>query len=305
MIQLSDVRVFLEILSAGSLTGAGAALGLPKSSVARQLARLEGDVGCRLFERTSRSLALSDQGRVFVPHARRLLDDSIEAERVLQNKGKGAYGLLAVSTTSLFGRAFLAPLLPAFRERNPNVQIMLLLGSGRAEIGSGPNQVDVAIRLRTEAQPNIGSRKLGQIDFRLVAAPAYLQRKPEIMEPDDLHTHNVIELGPRGKDHRIELIRGRIVRPFQYKPIMQIDDPEAAMAATLAGGGVCSLPAFLVADAIRAGTLTHVLPGWAPSEIPISMIYRTEVSPPLRVRAFVDFLSETIGRDQPWRVRDV
>lgn len=304
MLQLSDVRVFLEIVSTGSFTSAANALGMPKSSVARQMARLEDMVGCRLIDRTSRVVALTEDGRAFVPHARRLLDDGVEAQNILRQKGGGASGLLTITTTPLLGAAFLAPHLGAFRALHPRVKISMLLSAKRVEIGSGPGEADIALRLRSEAQPNIGSRKLGEIDFRLVAAPTYLQGKPMLREPADLGDHTYVELGPQGKDHRIELVRGSESRAVQYNPALHVDDPQTALAAIVGGAGVGSLPAFLVASALQTGALVRVLPGWGQAPVPLSVLYRTEVSPPVRVRAYLDFLVETLGREQPWRVSD-
>lgn len=302
MIQLSDVRVFLEILSTGSFTAAAKALQMPKSSVARQIARLEAEVGCRLLRRTSRSVALTDEGRSFVPHARRLLDDGIEAENVLRTKGKGASGLLTVSATALVGRAFLAPHLPAFLARNPNVQVALWLSAARLGIGSSLGEVDIAIRLRAEGAAQMGSRKLGQFDFCLVAAPAYLKKRRAPRMPADLQDHHILELSPPGKINRMELLKGGKSFALRYSPALQIDDPEAVRMATLAGGGISVLPTFLVADDIGRGALVHVLEGWAPASIPVSVLYRTDVGPSLRVRAFLDFLFETFEQNPPWRI---
>lgn len=301
MLQLSDVRVFLEILSTGSFTGAARALGMPKSSVARQVARLEEDVGGRLLHRTSRSVSLTDDGRSFVPVARRLLEDGIEAHNFLRRDGRDVGGRLAVTTTGLFGRTVLAPILPRFLQRYPKIQLSLRLTAGRVEIGGAPGEADVAIRLRTEGHPDVGSRKLGQIHSCLVAAPAYLAKKAAPESPKDLAGHDFIELGPSTKDHRMELERHGEVCAVRYTPALRIDDPEAVKVATAAGGGVSLLPTFLVADGLASGALVRLLPGWAPAPLPVTVLYRTDVATPMRVRLFVDFLFDTIGKDASWQ----
>lgn len=300
MIQLSDVRIFLEIVRTTSFTAAGEALRLPKSSVARQVARLEATVGCLLFKRTSRTVTLTDEGRTFLPHARRLLDDGIEAQNVLRSKGKGASGHLSVTATGLIGRAFLVPDLPAFLDNNPGVRVSLWLTPGRVALGSAPGEADIAIRLRSIAGPDIGTRKLGDIPFCVVAAPAYLAARGIPRTPGDLTGHAVVELGPPNKTHVAQFCRGNEIATVGYTPSLQIDDPEAVHIATLAGAGVGMLPAFLVAASLANGSLVRVLPDWAPPPVPINLLYRTDVAPPVRVRAYIDFLSETIGRRQPW-----
>lgn len=304
MIQLSDVQVFLEIVSAGSFTAASRALKLPKSSVARQIARLEQEVGCALLDRSTRVVALTEDGRTFLPHARRLLDDGIEAQNVLRLKGKGASGLLTIATTGLIGRRFIVPLLPAFRTRNPNIRIALWLGQERHEIGPGAGEADVAIRLRTIAAPDIGNQKLGEIDFRIVAAPRYLAERGVPQTPEDLAGHAIIELGPAGKLSRLVLNGHERTAAVPFAPPIHIDDPEAVRIAALAGGGIAVLPGFLVQEDVRSGGLCTILDDWRQAPVPIHVLYRTHVAPPIRVRTYVDYLVETLGRTQPWRTAD-
>ncbi|HQT63858.1 MAG: hypothetical protein B7Z75_02415 [Acidocella sp. 20-57-95] len=301
MLQLSDVQVFLEIVSSGSFTAAARILKMPKSSVARQMARLEQQVGCVLLDRSTRAVAVTEEGRNFLPYARRLLDHGIEAQNVLRRKGKGASGLLTIATTGLFGRNFIAPYLPAFRERNPNIRVALWLGQEWHEIGSGPGQVDIAIRLRTTASPEIGNQKLGEIDFRIVASPKYLELSGTPKTPDQLAHHSMIELGPAGKHNRLLLNKQDQAVSVAFAPPIQIDDPEAVRAALIAGGGIAVLPAFLIEEDVKKGALRTVLDDWRQAPIPIHVLYRTDVAPPLRVRVYVEYLLEMIGHTQPWR----
>ena len=301
MIQIADIQVFLEIVSEGSFAAAARALRMPKSSVTRQIMRLEAEVGCALLDRTTRVVILTDDGRSFLPHARRLVADTIEAQNVLRLKGKGASGLLSIATTGLIGRRFIVPYLPAFRERNPNIRIALWLGQDRHDIGSGDGEVDIAIRLRSMATPETGSQKLGEIAFCVVASPDYLDRHGTPETPEDLAGHALIELGPAGKHNRLALNgKGKVVT-VAYAPPLHIDDPEAVRIAAIAGGGIAVLPAFLVQADVVNGALRTVLTDWHQAPVPIHVLYRTHVAPPLRVRAYVDYLVETIGQSQPWR----
>lgn len=300
MIQLADVQIFLEIVGAGSFTAAARALKMPKSSVARQLARLEQQVGCSLLDRSTRVVTLTEQGQTFLPHARQLLDHGIEAQRVVNRNGRESGGLLRIATTGLFGRRFIVPHLPAFQLRHPGIRIALWLGLERHEIGVAPEEVDIAIRLRTAASPQIGNQKLGEIDFCMVAAPAYLERCGTPATPDDLAGHAMIELGPYGKHHRLMLSSADKSAAITYTPSLQIDDPEAVRLAALSGCGIAVLPGFLVRDDIASGSLHKLLPDWQQAPIPVHVLYRTHVAPPLRVRAYVDYLVETLGSTQPW-----
>lgn len=301
MLQLTDVRVFLEVVTSGSFSDAARRLKMPKSSVGRQIERLEAEVGGALFRRSTRSVALTEEGRTFLPHARRLHDDSVEAGNVLRGCGRTASGQLSVSTTAPFARAFLIPHLPLFLARHPGVQLKLWLTPGRAEIGTAPGQVDVAIRLRSVAGPDLANRKLGEIGFSIVASPDYLATNGMPSEPADLASHRIVEVGPQNKAHQVDLHRDGALATVRYTPQLHIDDPEAVCVAAEAGAGIAVLPGFLAAPSLARGALVRVLDGWAPAPVPIHVLYATDLAPSLRVRAFVDFLFETIGRGMPWQ----
>lgn len=300
MIQLSDIRVFLEIVDSGSFSAAARVLRMPKSSVARQMARLEAEIGVALLNRSTRVVALTPEGRDFVPRARRLFDDAVEAQSAIRCEGKGASGLLSVATTGLIGRRFIAPLLPDFLARHPALRINLWLGAERREIGPEEGQVDVALRLRSVGAPDLGNRKLGEIGFSIVAAPTYLARRGVPATPEALADHDIIELGPAQKHNRALLARGAESVSIVYTPRLQIDEPEGVHLAVLGAAGVAILPTFLVSADLRAGRLVELLRDWRQAPVPLHVLYRTHVSPPPRVRAFIDHLFATIGRTQPW-----
>lgn len=302
MIQLGDARVFLEVASSGSFSEAARRLKMPKSSVTRQIERLETTIGGQLLRRTTRTVALTPAGHEFLPHARRLVDDGIEAQNLLRAKTMGASGLLTVSATATIGRRFLVPHLPGFRARHPNVQLAIWLTPARIEVGSGEGQVDVAVRLRASGGPDLVTRKLGEVGFWVVASPGYVAEHGTPSTPDALGDHAMIELGPPSKAHQVELRRGKETVPVRYRPIVQIDDPDAVALAAEAGVGVAVIPSFIAAPAAAAGRLVRLLPGWAPAPSPINLLYRADIAPQTRVRAYVDYLVETIGQSQPWAV---
>jgi len=297
MIQLADLRIFLEAAACGKFSETARRLKMPKSSVTRQIERLEATVGRPLFERAARSVTLTQDGRDFLPRARRLYDDGIEAENALQANRAGANGLLTISATAPFARAFVVPRLPRFLDRHPNVQVALWLTPARMEVGSGSGQVDIAIRLRSSAGPNLANRKLGDIGFCVVAAPDYLARHGTPHVPDDLRRHQIVEIGPPNKAHEIELRKDRQIATIRYAPRLQIDDPEAVCIAAAGGAGVAIVPRFAAARDLAAGTLVQLMPDWSLAPIPVNLMYRNDIAPPARVRAYADYLSETFAAD--------
>lgn len=300
MIQLGDLRVFLEVAACGSFSAAARRLKMPKSSVGRQIDRLEATLGAVLLSRAPRAVALTADGRDFLPRARRLFDDGKEAETALQSRHRRATGLLSIGATAPFAKAFLVPGLAAFQDRHPDVELALHLSAARSELGTGEGQVDVAIRLRSVAGPDLGNRKLGEIGFAIVAAPGYLDQRGVPLRPEDLAAHRMIELGPPNKAPEANLYCGKDLATVRYRPHLRMDEPEAAVIAAENGCGIAIVPAFAVKSAIAAGRLVRILPDWAPAPVPIHVLYRADSAPPIRVRAYVDYLFETIGESRPW-----
>lgn len=295
---LSDVRVFVEIASLGSFTAAGRALGLPKSTVARRLSRLEEALGCQLTRRTTRNVSLTEKGRLFLPHARRLVDDGIEAANAMHDPKSGASGHVVLSSPATFGRLFIAPLLPEFRRRHPNVRVSLHLGAQRVDLGAG--HTDAAVRLGALVEPNLAIRKLGFIPYVFVCAPAYLEKRAAPQTPLELSQFDFVELRPPAIDGALSIHKGQQTEVVRFVTSIEIDDPSAVRLAVLASGGAAVLPRFLVQEDIATGRLIRLLPEWAPAPAEVSLVHSAKTAQPPRVRALVDFLLASFATSRPW-----
>ncbi len=291
MLQLSDVRVFLVAADSASFTEAALKLRVPKSSVARQLQRLEHDLGARLFTRSTRAIALTDDGRAFLPHARRLIDDSVEAANALRRDA--ASGLLTITAPVTFARHFLAPHLGAFRKRFPDVRIALDLSARKLDVGLG--EADIAIRLGPASGNGLGLRPLGQIVFVLVTTQDYMRGKLPILSPFDLASHAVIELRPPLADHSLELASHGSTQRIRVVPSIEVNDPETVRTLCLSHLGIAALPNFLVSDDLRSGALIELLPQWRIPAADVNAVYDRRHALPVRVRVCLDFLTEIGG----------
>ncbi len=299
MIVLSDVQVFLEIVQSGGLTAAGHRLKLPKSTVARQLRRLETELGCRLIERTTRRLTLTEQGRTFLPYAKRLLEDSDEAVTVLHAGSKDAKGLLSISAPYTFGRSFVAPEIARFRERFPKVRVLLDLTSRRVDLAA--EEVDIAVRIGPLEVIDGLARKIGEIRFVLVASPGYLENTPALKAPRDLDAHEFIEVRPPSSPvSRIRLVRDDETVSIGFSPAIRSNDPDCLRIACLGGAGIAALPLFLIQDDLDRGTLERVLPDWAPAPAPVHLLHLARGPQPARIRAFLDFFLEAVASSPRW-----
>ncbi len=298
MIILSDVRVFFAIVQCGGVTAAAHRLNLPKSTVARQLLRLETKLGCRLIDRTTRRLSLSADGQTFLPYARRLLEDSDEAANMLRAGGSDAKGLLSISATYTFGQAFVAPEIARFRERFPKVRVRLNLSTRRVDLAE--EEVDLAVRVGLLRDEDYLARKIAEVPYGLVAAPGYLAKAPPLKSPRDLETHDFLELRFLASRNRIDLHHGNETATIDHVPAVQSNDPEVLRLACKDGAGVAALPLFSVQDDLEQGRLVRVLPDWAPPAPPVHVVHLARGTQLARVRAFIDFLFETAASSPRW-----
>jgi DNA-binding transcriptional LysR family regulator len=164
----------------------------------------------------------------------------------------------------------------------------------------GEGKVDLAFRLGALVEPGLGARRLGEIDFWLVASPAYLATRPHVVTPAELAGHDLVTLFPRQPGDRLVLYHNGVTRTAAWTPSLIIDDPEAIRRAVIAGAGLASLPAFLVHEDVMAERLERVLPDWTGETTTVSAVYDSGRPPPLRLTAFLDFLLESFGASPPW-----
>lgn len=287
---LNQVRLFAKVAEKQSVTGAARALGKPKSTVSRDLARLEASLGVTLMQRSNRRLTLTDSGRLFLQHAQRILGDLADAEAAVGRLNAVPRGLLRISAPFTSGHALLAPLLPGFLERYPEVQISLELENRRVDLLG--EDFDVAIRAGPLEDSSLTSRKLGHAVFGLFASPAYLARRDRPESLDDLVRHDIVDKGglPGSKRWKFDGPDGAV--EVEVAPRLSINDPAALRIALLGGAGIGWLPGFLAARDVERGRLVRLFPEHHRDRAEIHALFRTRRTLALKVRVFVDYLVE-------------
>ncbi len=252
------VTVFLRTAEAGSLTAAARKLGVSLASVSRELAALEAHLGCSLFVRSTRSLALTEHGELFRQRARKIIDDIAEAELALRPATLEASGHIRVAAPALLGRHLLVPIMPAFLKAHPNVQVDLTL-SDRA-LNLIDDGIDVGLHIGSLGDTALRDHKLGDIRIVTCAAPGYLRRHGSPETPHQLRQHDclVFAIGASAKT------AVRVNVRFRANAL------EAVVTAALAGVGIVRAPLWYVADHVKAGRLTLVLEKY---ERPASVVH--------------------------------
>ncbi|MDX8537610.1 LysR family transcriptional regulator [Mesorhizobium abyssinicae] len=289
-----EIEVFVRVVEAGSFSAAARALRMTPSAVSKLIARLEARLGARLVSRSTRRLQLTPEGAAFHDSGVRILADMAAAEREAA-AGAAPRGLLRINSYVPFGQHRLIPLLPSFLERYPEISVDVVLTDHVIDLME--ERADVAIRAGPLGESRLVARKLGQSGVVVVAAPSYLDARGTPRAPADLARHN--RMGFRFARH----IDGW---PFADRagratvvPITgnaQVSDGEAMRLMALAGAGIARLARWHVEPDIAAGRLVPLLEEFNPGDE--EMTHAVYVGQgkhlPARVRAFLDFLVETV-----------
>lgn len=289
-----EIEVFVRVVEAGSFSAAARALRMTPSAVSKLIARLEARLGARLISRSTRRLQLTPEGIAFHDSGVRILADMAAAEREAA-AGAAPRGLLRVNSYVPFGQHRLIPLLPRFLERYPEISVDLVLTDHVIDLME--ERADVAIRAGPLGESRLVARKLGQSRTVVVAAPSYLDAHGTPRTPVDLDRHN--RMGFRFARHIdgwpfVDRADRSIVVPTTGNAL--VSDGEAMRLMALSGVGVVRLARWHVEADIAAGRLVPLLEDFNPGdeELTHAVYVGQGKHLPARVRAFLDFLVETV-----------
>lgn len=289
--QISDVEVFSAIAESGSLSAAARRLGLSPMTVSRRLATLEGELGVRLFHRTTRSVSLTAEGETFLPFATTLLEASEGARVSLKSNAGTASGVLKVTAPSVFGQSVIMPLIPDLLAEHPALRVDLTLSDSIVDIvGLG---IDVAIRIATLRDSALIARPLAPNPRVLCASPAYLKHHGIPATMDALSGHRRIAL--HGMPYWPFMRDGDAVA-IRAEGVFSANSVEAVRAASRQGLGVAMLTYWDVRDDLDAGTLRLIeLQDVSPQQLYITAILPTRQHVPHRVGVFLERLESVLG----------
>ncbi len=291
MLDLNSLRVFEKVASLRSFTGAARALGLPKSTISRSIARLEAELGTRLFQRTTRDVVLTLTGTALLDRSTDIINGLSEALDYVGSLGGQPRGTLKISAGIGFGINVLAEQLPEFLRRYPDIDIALDLESRAADLVA--ESVDIAIRLGPLIDSGLVAVRLGEMRRYMCAAPAYLERSGIPMAIEEIAQHDTIDMpGPDGRARSWMFSRGEETRKLEAKPRVCVAEALTIFRLILNGAGIGLISGYLCAPEIDAGRLVRLFPEWSPPPVEVSIVFpsRRELAP--AVRAFVDYMKE-------------
>ncbi len=287
------LEIFAAVMRAGSFSGAGRALGLTPSAVARSIDRIEARLGVRLLLRSTRALTPTAEGQVYLQTARRILADLDDAEQQIADQGSPR-GRLRISAALSHGRLCIVPLLGEFVRLYPHIVLDFALTDAIVDIAAG--QADVAIRFGPLADSLLTARKIGESGRVIVASPDYLARWGTPTQPEDLHRHNCLNFNFRRVEPVWPFRRDGQAIALSVRGNIEANNGETLGQLAAAGVGLARVGAFSVVDDIAAGRLVAVLEAYNPGDVEqIHAVFVGGTNVPARVRAFVDFLAAQPG----------
>lgn len=286
------LAVLTHAVAGGSISAASRRLGLAPVVASRRLAALERELGVRLLQRTTRSIALTPEGEDFLPYARDILEREASAMAALTPGDSGATGLLRATAPAALGREIIVPMLPALLHANPQLRVELHLTERLVDVvGEG---FDVAIRIADLRSSNLVARRIGAVRRLVCASPAYLERRGRPQTVAALGEHDCLALtgvthwafGSKGAE------RARVSGRFTCDAI------DGLHAACRQGLGVAMLASWSVADDLATGRLIELTLDAPPYSPPISALYPTARMVAPRLRLFLAALGEALDAEE-------
>jgi DNA-binding transcriptional LysR family regulator len=289
MDRLEAMSIVLAVVETGSLSAAARRLNTPVATASRKISDLEAHLRAKLFDRSGRRLALTDAGSTYVSASKRILADVTEAERAASGEYTAPTGELIVTAPVGLGRLYLIPILADFLRAYPDINIRLVLEDRIAALPE--DNVDVALRVGVLADSRLMALRLGTVRRVVCASPAYLASRGMLRTPDDLAGHDFIHYEGFLAANTWTFVRDKTDITVPIEPRLVVSSVEAACDAACAGIGIARALSYHAASFVEAGTLTTVLDDYQPAPLPVSFVYAAGRFLPIKLRAFLDFVS--------------
>lgn len=299
MDQFKQLSTFVDVAAKGSLSAAARAEGIAPAMVGRRLDALEERLGVKLLQRSTRKIALTNEGLAFLEDCQRILADLENAEAAVSERSAKASGHLLISAPAGFGRQHVAPLIPSFLVEHRDVTVTLNLNDRVVDlIGEG---IDVAIRIAALSDSNLIGVKLADNKRVVVASPDYLKRYGIPVSLDDLAKHNCLAISSEGSQRGWTFRQNGKNVTLRVTGNMVCNDGAALHEWALAGKGIAWRSMWEVGSAIESGKLVTVLDEFAAPGTDVYAVFAQRRHLPLRIRAFVDFLRHAYAQPDYWK----
>lgn len=295
---LNGMGVFAAIVDAGSFAAAGEVLGMSQPGVSRAVARLESRLGTRLFDRTTRAVSVTDEGRRFYQEITPLLAGLEAAAATAAGGATGVRGRLRVNVDPYFSRLILGPRLGSFLETHPLLQLELVTRNRLGDMVS--DGFDLAIRFGEPRASALVARRLLETRILTVAAPSYLKRRGRPQSPQEIESagHTCIDFHDpeTGRPFPWEFHRKRKIVAILTAGQLIVNDVGTMHSACLGGCGIAQIMALGSEALLSEGRLVELFPDWPDEQFPLYVFHPSRHHPPLKTRMFLDFIVSLTAR---------
>ncbi|NUX57630.1 LysR family transcriptional regulator [Paraburkholderia youngii] len=297
MDRLTQIQLFVLTADLGSLSKAAEQLDISNAAASRTLSLLEEQLGTRLIERTTRRMWLTDAGREYHRRCGLVLSELAEADSIAADESVSPRGVLRVTSSVSFAMMHLAPALPEFLKRYPNLSVQLTAANQYHNfIEAG---IDIAIRTKEhEGDSGITVRRLAETRRVLAASPAYLSTHGRPQTPQDLGHHQMLIYNLSADPHQLHLRRGKDECTVSITSALDSNEGQVIVAAGRSGLGIVIQPMYIIHDDIVAGRLLPVLEDWQLPKLTINLAYQSRRYQPAKIRVFSEFLVERVRSQQ-------
>ena len=295
---LNDMMVFLAVVETGSFTLAADRLGIPKANVSRKVSRLEQNLEVTLLERSTRSQHLTEAGRRYLQHCKRIHEELDLATASVCELFHSYTGELKIGASVATGQQILRPAMGKFMHQYPELKIQLNLVNRRVDfIEEG---FDVVIRIGQLKDSMLIAKKLGSVSRGVFASPAYLAKNGKPEEVEQLTTHQLLIMNPISNRVNKNLTLNLLSKTgdlfsLDCQPRLLVDDFVMLKQAIVDGLGIAVLPDYMSREEVASGKLVKILPDWGMAQVDVFALYPKHRAKIPKVKAFLDFVSELYG----------
>lgn len=286
--EVTDMLVFAAVARAGSLTRAGHALGLPKSTVSRRIATLEERIGSRLMHKTTRKLVLTDAGEAFLEHCQKLADEADEALSFARDLSSEPRGTLRITMPPDIDDLRLPEAIAEFSDRYPGIAIVVDESQRHVDLNS--EHFDLAIRAGALDDSSLVARKLCELPGGVFAAPSYVKRYGKPRTPDDLAKHRFVVLEGSKRLDRLELKRGEETSRVQLPSQLTVTTGGMLIRLGLTGIAAFAFPIAFTTSQVESGKLVQLLPAWSSAPTPLWLVTPSRRLMPRKTTLFIEHL---------------
>jgi LysR family transcriptional regulator for bpeEF and oprC len=293
MKNLNTLLVFVRVAESQSFKLAGDRLGLTPSAVSKSIAKLEAELHTRLLQRSTRKVALTNDGQFFYTRCLNIFQEIEDAQNTLTMNTQLPQGRLKVQMPVGFGRRVIMPKLLAFSKTYPELLIDIEM-SDRA-IDPLHEDIDLSIHIGKLHRQDVVAKKIGRLSFAACASPQYIAEYGEPQSPDELESHNCLAYLMTGGQYRdwVFLREGKILTKT-LSGNLNINNAESLLELAKAGAGITMISNFIAADAIKEGHLKRILTDYLVEGPEIHLLYKPSRNPSQKVNAFMGFVKNIV-----------